>query len=189
MSIQELVKSKITKMSKPIELREADFKKEVWEQKFPETVKDEFFQYWTEPNKSGTKMRFELEKTWHLGRRIARWANNGFGTTNKVTGQMTAVKKEVAKTPVNEFERLDAFLAKYAARPADMPFDQFCQWYDFMKAEKLLQPLTKEKVNELQAVYNNDNKKCRCACVQITLDGYVNAGWTVKMVVDLRNRL
>lgn len=34
-----------------------------------------FFDYWTEPNKSRSKMRFELEKTWDLGRRLATWAN------------------------------------------------------------------------------------------------------------------
>lgn len=38
-----------------------------------ETVRD-FYEYWTEPNKSRTKMRYELEKTWDVSRRIARWA-------------------------------------------------------------------------------------------------------------------
>lgn len=33
----------------------------------------EFFDYWTEPNKSKTKMRFELEKTWDLKRRLNTW--------------------------------------------------------------------------------------------------------------------
>ena len=36
----------------------------------------EFFDYWTEPNKSKTKMRFELEKTWDLSRRLKNWSNN-----------------------------------------------------------------------------------------------------------------
>jgi len=36
----------------------------------------EFFDYWSEPNKSYSKMRFETEKTWDLSRRLARWANN-----------------------------------------------------------------------------------------------------------------
>ena len=35
-----------------------------------------FFSYWSEPNKSGTKMRFELERTWDVGRRLGTWANN-----------------------------------------------------------------------------------------------------------------
>ena len=37
-----------------------------------------FFSYWTEPNKSGTRMRWELEKTWDVNRRLKRWTNNNF---------------------------------------------------------------------------------------------------------------
>lgn len=45
----------------------------------------EFYEYWSEPNPSG-KMRFQLEKTWETGRRIARWAkNNNNGVSNKPT--------------------------------------------------------------------------------------------------------
>lgn len=35
-----------------------------------------FYEYWTEPNQSKTKMRFELEKTWDMKRRLERWLNN-----------------------------------------------------------------------------------------------------------------
>lgn len=35
-----------------------------------------FFNYWTERNKSGTKMRFEFEKTWETSKRLITWANN-----------------------------------------------------------------------------------------------------------------
>lgn len=34
-----------------------------------------FFDYWSELNKSGTKMRYELEKTWELPKRLVTWAN------------------------------------------------------------------------------------------------------------------
>ena len=40
---------------------------------------EDFMEYWTEPNKSATKMKFELEKTWSLGRRLKTWNRNGFG--------------------------------------------------------------------------------------------------------------
>lgn len=36
----------------------------------------EFVAYWTEPNKSRTKLRWELEKTWDTGRRLKRWFKN-----------------------------------------------------------------------------------------------------------------
>ena len=41
-----------------------------------EEYAEDFIDYWTEPNKSGTKMRFELEKTWSLKSRLSRWKKN-----------------------------------------------------------------------------------------------------------------
>jgi hypothetical protein len=35
-----------------------------------------FLDYWTEPNKSKTKMRFELCKTWDLNLRLKNWCRN-----------------------------------------------------------------------------------------------------------------
>lgn len=55
------------------------------------TVKD-FLDYWSEPNKSHSRMRFELERTWDTGRRIAKWKanelkwNNLKQTSNEGTG-------------------------------------------------------------------------------------------------------
>lgn len=47
----------------------------------------QFYDYWVEPNKSNTKFRQELEKTWDLKRRLETWANNdkGFKKTNVTT--------------------------------------------------------------------------------------------------------
>jgi len=57
--------------------REEIFKSEVLNFKnYPQHMLKEFLLYWTEPNKSKTKMRFELEKTWDLKRRLERWASN-----------------------------------------------------------------------------------------------------------------
>jgi hypothetical protein len=35
-----------------------------------------FFEYWTESNLNGKKMRFEKEKTFDIGRRVSRWMDN-----------------------------------------------------------------------------------------------------------------
>lgn len=35
-----------------------------------------FYDYWSEPNKSHTKIRMELERTWDVKRRLATWAKN-----------------------------------------------------------------------------------------------------------------
>lgn len=37
---------------------------------------NDFYKYWTEPNKSNSKFKMELEKTWSLDRRIETWAKN-----------------------------------------------------------------------------------------------------------------
>lgn len=42
---------------------------------YPKEMIRAFYDYWSELNKSGTKMRYELEKTWELPRRLATWAN------------------------------------------------------------------------------------------------------------------
>jgi len=43
----------------------------------------QFFDYWSELNKVGTKMRYELEKTWDLELRLKRWSSNNFNKNNK----------------------------------------------------------------------------------------------------------
>ena len=43
--------------------------------KYPKEMIRAFFDYWSELNKSETKMRYELEKTWELPRRLATWAS------------------------------------------------------------------------------------------------------------------
>lgn len=59
-----------------LETRSLNFKNSLVEfkQKYSIDLLKNFFNYWTEPNKSKTKMRFELEKTWDLSRRLETWA-------------------------------------------------------------------------------------------------------------------
>lgn len=46
-----------------------------------------FTQYWTEPNKSGTRQRWETEKTFEVSRRLEKWFSNikHFKSDNKPT--------------------------------------------------------------------------------------------------------
>lgn len=46
------------------------------EYQIPGKMVKDFFEYWTELNKSCTKMKFELEKTWDTKRRLKRWYDN-----------------------------------------------------------------------------------------------------------------
>lgn len=52
---------------------------------YPREMIDAFCEYWLEKNKSGTKFRFQLEKTWDMTKRLARWAKNDskFGSTKQ----------------------------------------------------------------------------------------------------------
>lgn len=43
--------------------------------KYPKEMLRKFFDYWSEMNKSRTKMRYEQEKTWETSKRLARWAS------------------------------------------------------------------------------------------------------------------
>jgi hypothetical protein len=59
---------------KNLEKRKGDFVADV--EKYTEydlAMRSEFVTYWTEPNRSGKKMRFELERTWLLSGRLATW--------------------------------------------------------------------------------------------------------------------
>ena len=55
---------------------------EPFRQTYGDAMIDDFCDYWTEPNKSGTKMRYEMERTWDLSRRIKRWASNRINQPN-----------------------------------------------------------------------------------------------------------
>lgn len=90
--------------------RKVKFGEDVWayRTKYTREMLKAFYDYWSEENRSGTKMRFEMEKTWQLGRRLAVWANrdNQFGKnpyiaevkTEKMDNIMAHVTIEPEKT-------------------------------------------------------------------------------------------
>ena len=59
---------------------------------------NDFFKYWTEPNKSATKFRQELEKTWDVSRRLESWAKNDKNFKNGKSTITTGTKKEPLKS-------------------------------------------------------------------------------------------
>jgi len=71
-------KSKEDKI-KSIENRILDFKKSIQSiEGISDEDKENFFLYWTEKNKSGSKYRAEMEKTFDISRRLKRWSSNNF---------------------------------------------------------------------------------------------------------------
>ena len=59
-----------------ITIRKLNFVNQVSLLDYDVTLKKEFCDYWTEPNKSNTKMKFELNKTWKTELRLKTWAAN-----------------------------------------------------------------------------------------------------------------
>jgi hypothetical protein len=56
--------------------RRDKFVSEVLTFDYEESILNGFIDYWTEPNKSNTKMKFELNKTWKTALRLKTWAAN-----------------------------------------------------------------------------------------------------------------
>lgn len=172
-------------MSKPIELREADFRREVNKFTYPDAIKTEFFDYWSEPDRSANpKMRFEKEKTWDLSRRLARWMRN---TETEIPKNVHPVSK--SPVPVNDFDRLDAFISEIRKPGSNIPFENYGHWYEFMKANRLLRPMTQQDCDRLMEIYEGNKLKCRCAVVQMTLNGYVANEITIRDILKMRQRV
>lgn len=59
----------------PIERRQLKFYDSLvpFVEKYGREMVREFYNYWSEYNRSGTKMRFELQPTWVTSKRLARW--------------------------------------------------------------------------------------------------------------------
>lgn len=64
---------------------------------FSKETLNEFYAYWTEPNKSKTKIKWQLEKTWDTRKRLLRWVNNDF---SKKTNSST--KQGYVKPPIGD---------------------------------------------------------------------------------------
>ena len=81
----------------PLELLEGR-KKEFYDslvpyvEKYGKLMIRDFFNYWSEANKSRTKMRFELQKTWETSRRLVTWAYK----TNEFNGGNRKYNQEIA---------------------------------------------------------------------------------------------
>lgn len=65
----------------------------------------EFFDYWTEHNENGKKMRFEKEKTFEISRRLARWSKNN--NNNKPSKSSLPVGMNLQNSNNSERYKLD----------------------------------------------------------------------------------
>jgi len=70
---------------------------------YPKEMLRAFYNYWSEPNKSGTKMKFELERTWSLNLRLSNWANreNTFNKSSQIQNNEPTTKR-VRQSEINK---------------------------------------------------------------------------------------
>ena len=61
-----------------------------------------FYDYWTEPNRSKTKMKFELERTWDTKRRLNTWSNR-----DKINSKLHGTDKEQQQERANKILELN----------------------------------------------------------------------------------
>lgn len=181
---------------KPIDLREADFKRAVNAfVKYSSDMRTEFLEYWSEPDRAANpRMRFEKEKTWDLGRRLGRWDRNPF---NKTKGKAPVVhmmqpKKEMQPDPITDIDRLDTLLVKYAEIPTfytierlstKWPGDALSRCYNVIKENKLWDPrITKQDLEGLE------ERRLKATVIIRTLDYYGCKGWMFSDTIKMRNR-
>ena len=71
------------------EIRELTFRKQVAQHTTYEALMlDEFADYWTESNPKGKKLKFELQKTFDIARRLKKWSSNNFNTSKDSTMEL-----------------------------------------------------------------------------------------------------
>ena len=97
--INKIVKDNITSInttSNNIIIREQKFLDQVSLLDYDNSIKKSFTDYWTEPNKSNTKMKFEMQSTFDINRRLARWKKND-KSWNKLQS-MSKIHQHLQKT-------------------------------------------------------------------------------------------
>ena len=71
------------------EVRELTFREQVAQHTtFDAVMLDEFADYWTESNPKGKKLKFELQKTFDIARRLKKWSSNNFNTSKESTMEL-----------------------------------------------------------------------------------------------------
>ena len=77
-----------------ISIRFEKFKNECYlhESKYDQNLIDEFINYWSEKNKSKTKMRFELQPTFEISKRLSTWYNRKINNEKQRTSNQSKIE-------------------------------------------------------------------------------------------------
>jgi hypothetical protein len=92
---------KVTVIEK--ESKEADFKKSLltFQDKYDVKLLEAFYLYWSESNPNGKKMKFEMQKTFDISRRLITWKKNEKNFSGaKSSGKMTVSDRQQANREI-----------------------------------------------------------------------------------------
>ena len=67
-----------------------------FEKDYDKEVLDEFIDYWTEKNMSGTKAKYQMQKTFDISRRLKRWTKNSKDWNIKPKANLQEYKKSTS---------------------------------------------------------------------------------------------
>ncbi len=92
--IENEIESVNENKTETINQRRENFSKKVHEYtEFTEPMRQKFFEYWSESNENGRKMRFEMQKVFDIKRRLNTWKTNEFKfkNNNNAKNQSTSI--------------------------------------------------------------------------------------------------
>lgn len=114
LNTKETISKDIAKKKISLEQQEQELINELYKFKddYTKGMLNDFYLYWTEPNKSKTKCKYTMQKTWDTSRRLKTWERNNFNKTNFKNNNLSnnannnRISFNGVKTPgsVNSFE-------------------------------------------------------------------------------------
>ena len=113
----KLNKTKENKIDKRVE----KFKKQVFEfsNQYHSDLLNNFFTYWSEPNKSNTKMKYELQQTFDIKRRLSTWDRNSFGSFKRDDNSLDSQLVERSKNSKKEDRKFKEYIKNADAEAID----------------------------------------------------------------------
>lgn len=79
----------------------------LFKNEYSESMLEDFYLYWSEKTHNNNKMKFELQKTWELPRRLKRWAKNQKNTLKPKYGRQEVSHDEIRENAKKTLEILE----------------------------------------------------------------------------------
>ena len=92
--------------------------------KYPKEMLRCFYNYWTERNKSGVKMRFELERVFEISKRLSTWARRDKDFQKTETPRTYAEMLKLMETDPDAFKKYKAVKLEGERQATFYPINQ-----------------------------------------------------------------